>query len=101
MWDYEYYIFDSNTITEKEFEEKKEYEGYTAFEDSMQGDEVTNKLNEQDKRINELENENKRLKEELFEAKKDYIVDTADISDKQYLDEMIEEERKGIYGDVE
>lgn len=51
--------------------------------------------------LNEQEELIKRLKEELFEARKDYIVDTADISDKTYLDEMIEEERKEIYGDVE
>ena len=51
--------------------------------------------------LNEQEELIKRLKEELFEARKDYIVDTADISDKPYLDEMIEEERKEIYGDVE
>ena len=56
--------------------------------------EIVDRLNEQDIEI-------KRLKEELFEARKDYIVDTADISDKTYLDEMIEEERKEIYGDVE
>ena len=53
-------------------------------------EEVIGLLNEQDIEI-------KRLKEELFEARKDYIVDTADISDKPYLDEMIEEERKEIY----
>ena len=51
--------------------------------------------------LNEQEELIKRLKEELFEARKDYIVDTADISDKPYLDEMIEEERKEIYGDVD
>ena len=51
--------------------------------------------------LNEKEELIKRLKEELFEARKDYIVDTADISDKPYLDEMIEEERKEIYGGVE
>ena len=51
--------------------------------------------------LNEQEEEIKRLKDELFEARKDYIVDTADISDKPYLDEMIEEERKEVYGDVE
>ena len=47
---------------------------------------VCNKLNEQEEEI-------KRLKDELFEARKDYIVDTADISDKPYLDEMIEEDQ--------
>ena len=55
---------------------------------------VCDLLNEQEKTI-------KHLTDELFEARKDYIIDTADISDKPYLDEMIEEERKEIYGDVE
>lgn len=45
-WEVEYYIFDSQTISEKEFDEKLEYEDYKAFEDSMQGDEVVNRLNE-------------------------------------------------------
>lgn len=45
-WEVEYYIFDSQTISEKEFDEKFEYEDYIAFEDSMQGDEVLNRLNE-------------------------------------------------------
>lgn len=64
------------------------------FDWANESDDIVELLNEQDIEI-------KRLKEELFEARKDYIVDTADISDKQYLDEMIEEERKEIYGDVE
>lgn len=74
-------------------------EDTTFTEDKHEGSiyniyQVVDRLNEQDIEI-------KRLKEELFEARKDYIVDTADISDKTYLDEMIEEERKEIYGDVE
>ena len=63
-------------------------------DEALTDNEIVDLLNEQDIEI-------KRLKEELFEARKDYIVDTADISDKPYLDEMIEEERKEIYGDVE
>ena len=47
MWEEEYYIFDSNTISESDFEEKLEYQDYKAFEDSMMGDEVVNRLNEQ------------------------------------------------------
>ena len=43
----QYYIFDSETISEKDFDERYEYDGYVAFEDSMQGDEVVDKLNEQ------------------------------------------------------
>lgn len=54
----EYYIFDSETITEKEFEEKFDYEDYRAFEDSMMGDEVIN-------RLNELHEENEQLKKQL------------------------------------
>ena len=55
MWEEEYYIFDSNTISESDFEEKLEYEDYKAFEDSMMGDEVVN-------RLNELAGENQYLK---------------------------------------
>ena len=43
----EYYIFDSEKISEKDFDERYEYDGYVAFEDSMQGDEVVDTLNEQ------------------------------------------------------
>ena len=46
MWEEEYYIFDSETISESDFEEKLEYQDYKAFEDSMIGDEVVNRLNE-------------------------------------------------------
>lgn len=44
-WEEEYYIFDSETISEKEFDEKVEYEDYQSFVDSMQGDEVVDRLN--------------------------------------------------------
>ena len=49
--DYEelYYIIDSHTISEKEFDEKAEYDGYTAFEDSMTGEEIVDLLNENEK----------------------------------------------------
>lgn len=46
MWEDEFYIFDSQTISEKEFDEKVEYEDYQAFADSMEGDKVVDKLNE-------------------------------------------------------
>jgi hypothetical protein len=51
MWEEEYYIFDSETISEEEVDEKIEYDGYRAFEDSMQGDEVVRKLNDQAEQI--------------------------------------------------
>lgn len=44
-WEEEYYIFDSEIISEKEFDEKVEYEDYQAFADSIQGDEVVDRLN--------------------------------------------------------
>lgn len=53
-WGEEYYIFDSQVIFEKEFDEKVEYEDYQAFADSMTGDEVVGTLNEQEGLIAEL-----------------------------------------------
>ena len=61
MWEEEYYIFDSETISEKEFDEKVEYEDYQAFVDSMQGDEVVD-------RLNALHEENQQIKSTIKEA---------------------------------
>lgn len=47
--------------------------------------------------LNELSEKNNELKKDLFETRKDYLIETADISDKLYLDEMIENERKEIF----
>ena len=66
MWEEEYYIFDSNTISESDFEEKLEYQDYKAFADSMMGDEVVN-------RLNELHEENKELKKELVHLNQLYL----------------------------
>ena len=57
MWEEEYYIFDSQNISEKDFDEKLEYEDYNAFVNSMMGDEVID-------RLNELNEENQKLKED-------------------------------------
>jgi len=86
MWEEEYYIFDSNTISESDFEEKLEYQNYKAFEDSMMGDEVVNRLNEQHETIQRLKQnidellsvdieekllkENEQLKKENYELHK-------------------------------
>lgn len=51
--------------------------------------------------MNVLSDENEQLKKQLFEARRDYLIETADISDKLYLDDEIEKERKEIFGDVE
>lgn len=51
----QYYIFDSKTLTEKEFEEKIEYDDYDLFADSLTPKEVLDLLNE-----------NEKLKEEKY-----------------------------------
>lgn len=48
-WGESYYIFDSNTISEDEFEERVEYEGYDVFTDSLTGNGIIDLLNENDK----------------------------------------------------
>lgn len=58
MYDDEYYIFDSQTISEKDFDEKVEYAGYEAFEDCMSGEDVINRLNELDSENKELKSDN-------------------------------------------
>ena len=64
MWEEEYYIFDSETISEKVFDEKVEYEDYRAFADSLMGDEVVEKLNELNDENTELHIQNDFLKDE-------------------------------------
>ena len=58
-----YYIIDSNVISEKEFDEKEMYDGYTAFEDSMTGEEIVDLLNT-------LNDENEQLKKENYKLHK-------------------------------
>ena len=65
-WEEEYYIFDSTEISEEKVDEEIEY-GYEIFADSMQGDKVVNKLNEQDKEIQQLKERNQRQYERLKE----------------------------------
>lgn len=71
MWEEEYYIFDSETISENEFDEKVEYEDYQAFADSMQGDEVVDLLNEQHETIQRLKDQYERKDRQLKRTKKD------------------------------
>lgn len=58
-----YYIIDSNVISEKEFDEKEMYDGYTAFEDSMTGEEIVDLLNENE----QLKQRNEFLKKRCNE----------------------------------
>ena len=58
-YDEEYYILDSKVISEKEFDEKLEYEDYKAFEDSLTSDEIIDLLNENDKLKKEVQSQGK------------------------------------------
>ena len=58
-----YYIIDSNVISEKEFDEKEMYDGYTAFEYSMTGKEIVGLLNEQHEQIERLKQNFRALDE--------------------------------------
>ena len=68
-WEGEYYIFDSYTISEKEFDEKVKYEDYQAFADSMTGEEVTDRLNKYNKEYLDCHNDVLRLEKENEELK--------------------------------
>lgn len=48
-----------------------------------------------------FEKENKELKDELYEVKKDYLIETADISDKIHLEEDLKKLHEEIYGGLE
>lgn len=60
-WEEEYYIFDSTKISEERIDEWIEYD-YNVFAVSMQGDEVVDKLNEQEEEIQRLKWSNKILR---------------------------------------
>ena len=86
MWEEEFYIFDSETISEKEFDEKAEYEDYQAFADSMLGDEVVNKLNQ-------LNDENEQLKHRLAISEKANFI-TALEKENEELKNRLESKEK-------
>ena len=64
MWEEEYYIFDSQTISESDFEEKLEYQDYKAFEDSLTGDEVVKLLNVLNEKNDELQIEKNNIQKQ-------------------------------------
>ena len=103
MWEDEFYIFDSQTISEKDFDEKVEYEDYQAFADSMTGEEVTDRLNKYNKEyldchtdVLRLEKENEQLKEELdyFRAKSGSCEEGLFQNDREIA--KLEKENKGL-----
>ena len=52
---------DSEVISEKDFEEKLDYQGYKAFEDSLTSDEIVGLLNENE----QLKSQNENLKSNI------------------------------------
>lgn len=62
-----YYIIDSHKISKKEFDEKEMYDGYTAFEDSMTGEEIVDLLNEND-RLKQFQTNTFTLINEMIET---------------------------------
>ena len=87
MWEEEYYIFDSNTISESDFEEKLEYQDYKAFEDSMMGDEVVNRLNELHEENQDLATKKEDAEYELLYLKEKYeeVIEENDQLKKEIL----------------
>ena len=101
----EYYIFDSEVITEDEFDERYDYEGYLAFRDSLMSDEILDKLNnydvqkkEADKLIAEgveLAHENQRLKKEIQQIRT--YIDNAILTERTHMDRnALKQLREGL-----
>lgn len=110
-YDEEFYILDSEVISEKDFEKKLNYQGYKAFEDSLTSDEIVGLLNENE----QLKSENKELRQDndikfwklqclqssnnnqvmLFELSR-VIQQGYEVSDKfkQYLNEIKEHDKE-------
>lgn len=63
--------------------------------------EVVGDVEEVTAKLNKLNEENKELKDKLFEAEKTLLIETADISDYAFdnVEKDIEELRKEIYGE--
>ena len=109
MWEDEFYIFDSETISENEFDEKVEYEDYQAFADSMLGDEVVELLNELHEENLKLNDENEKLKKGMIRVVDRYIknVECNPLSYAQPYRKVkrtlnnIREDLRSLIGDVE
>ena len=95
-----YYIIDSNVISEKEFDEKEMYEGYTAFEDSMTGEEIVELLNENEQLKSRIDNQAEQLGRlyNLIEEK-DWRTLTDILDDFKRCDEQLQREWGTFYND--
>lgn len=82
-----YYIFDSKTLSEKEFEEKIEYDGYDLFAYSLTPKEVLDLLNENE----QLKKENEYLHQKIEDLNYENI---EIIHDKMFLEEKLEDIEK-------
>lgn len=89
-----YYIFDSNTLTEKEFEKKVEYEGYDVFSDSLTPEEVLDLLNENEelkKRLSDFQKENYGNIDGIAFYQEENATLCEKISDLEYENEELKE----------
>lgn len=66
-----YYIIDSHTISEKDFDEQVEYNGYTAFRDSLTGKEIIKLLNENEELKSELNDVGSSFEEQIINLRKE------------------------------
>lgn len=109
-WEEEYYIFDSTHISEEKVDEESEYD-YNVFAEFMQGDEVVDKLNEQEERIRELEWSNKILRANrkdcergrIFERKQWDEMDKMRVEHIKFLQKRLKKNGLSIYindGDI-
>ena len=105
MWEEEFYIFDSEIISENDFDERVEYEGYTSFADSMLGEEVVNKLNQlygENEQLKTRNNNQAKQLDNLYQLieQKDWRALSDILDDFKRCDEQLQKEW-GTYGDVE
>lgn len=91
-YDEEWYLFDSDTISEDLVTEQAEY-GYGVFANSLSPSEICERLNKQQARIKELEEENDILEQKLQTR---YIVN------KQYEEkERLKKENEQLRHEIE
>lgn len=97
-----YYIFDSKTLSEKEFEEKVEYDGYDVFADSLTPKEVLDLLNENEelkKQLSDLQKENYGNIDGIAFYQEENASLCEKISDLEYENEELKKEIK-VYEDM-
>ena len=99
MWGDEFYIFDSETISEKEFDEKVDYEGYEVFVNSLMSVDVVDLLNSLSEENEQLQARNDRQAETIGELynlieKEDWEALTQIMQDFKDCEEQLRKEWK-------